>query len=257
LVVKTEILDQLAYPARFFSSLLVDGIVLLVSFLLWQTIFQGNVTVEGFTLPSMLTYYSVVFVLRNLGASWGPLNVIGKSIKNGSLSLFLLKPLRFGVYLFLKTATSNILKSIFPALALTLGTLFFKDMLLWPHNLLLFLPSTLLAMLIAYLVYSLIGLIGFWTLEVWGIAVASGRLIATLNGSLLPLNFFPHGLLRITQFLPFQYMYYVPVSIYLGRIGSVEALKQISLQAVWVVLLLLFYVFLWRRGIKRYDSIGI
>ena len=112
-------------------------------------------------------------------------------------------------------------------------------------------------MFIAYLVNSLIGLIGFWTLEVWGIVVASGRLIAILNGSLLPLNFFPHSLLRITQFLPFQYMYYVPVSIYLGKMGSAEALRQIFFQAIWVAVLLLFYVFLWRRGIKRYDSVGI
>jgi len=257
LVVKTALLDQLAYPARFFSSLFVNGIVLLVSFLLWQTIFQGKVAIEGFTLPSIITYYSVVFALKNLGAGWEPSSVISKSIRDGSLSLFLLKPLHFGIYLFSKTSTSNVLKSIFPALVLAFGTLFFKNVLLWPHNLLLFLPSTLLAMLIAYLVYSLTGLIGFWTLEVWGIAVASGRLIAILNGSLLPLNFLPDSLLRVAKFLPFQYMYYVPVSIYLGRIGSVEALKQIFLQAVWVVLLLLFYVFLWRKGIKRYDSAGI
>ena len=257
LVVKTTLLDQLAYPARFFSSLFVDGIILLVWFLLWQTIFQGKAAIEGFTLPSIITYYSVVFALKNLGAGWEPSSVISKSIRDGSLSLFLLKPLHFGIYLFSKTSTSNVLKSIFPALVLAFGTLFFEDLLLWPHNLLLFTLSVLLAILIAYLVYSLIGLIGFWTLEVWGIAVASGRLIAILNGSLLPLSFFPDSLLRVAKFLPFQYMFYVPVSIYLGKAGFGEALRQITFQVGWVVVLSLLYMFLWRRGIKRYDSAGI
>jgi ABC-2 type transport system permease protein len=72
----------------------------------------------------------------------------------------------------------------------------------------------------------------------------------------VPLTFFPDWLETIAQALPFQGIVYIPAAIYLGRVQGEEALRLVSLQLAWVLVLWVAGRLLWRRGIRQVTVHG-
>lgn len=73
---------------------------------------------------------------------------------------------------------------------------------------------------------------------------------------MLPISLYPDWLKFIPNSLPFQYIFYYPVSIFTGAIGLNEALTSIGFGAIWMVILILLSEYVWRLGIKRYTGVG-
>jgi ABC-2 type transport system permease protein len=74
-----------------------------------------------------------------------------------------------------------------------------------------------LAVLIKFGVVYLVGLLGFWTHNGWGLVNGRIALTRLFSGALVPLPFMPGWLESLAQALPFQAMVYLPSTIYLGR----------------------------------------
>jgi ABC-type uncharacterized transport system permease subunit len=55
----------------------------------------------------------------------------------------------------------------------------------------------------------------------------------------------------LAELLPFQTQANIPVSIYIGRLEGVDALRGLVVQAVWVVLLGIVVRFVWSRALRR------
>ncbi|MFH1895975.1 MAG: ABC-2 family transporter protein, partial [bacterium] len=125
-----------------------------------------------------------------------------------------------------------------------------------PHNFELFLVSLALGALVNLYVYSLVGCIAFWTVNVWGIVSIYGRMADILGGSLFPLDFLPSKVGTLVGLLPFKYMHYAPISIYLGKADINAAFGIIGIQIFWVLVLSLLYKWVWGRGLKKYDAVG-
>ena len=70
-------------------------------------------------------------------------------------------------------------------------------------------------------------------------------------GGVLPLPFFPDALRTILYALPFASIQNTPFLIYTGHLRSREALLELLLQAVWLVLLVALGRFWMRRAIRR------
>lgn len=77
-----------------------------------------------------------------------------------------------------------------------------------------------------------------------------------LSGALIPITFFPIILQNIINFFPFSSLIYTPTMIYLGKLTGMELLKALSLQVVWIIILSALAKFMWKMGIKRYESSG-
>ncbi len=58
------------------------------------------------------------------------------------------------------------------------------------------------------------------------------------------------------SFLPFEYISYVPVLIYLGKISGVGILKACALQLIWVVTMLAVGDGMWRWSSRRITIQG-
>jgi len=57
----------------------------------------------------------------------------------------------------------------------------------------------------------------------------------------VPLWFFPQNLQYLFKFLPFVYIYQLPLSIYIGKLGFGDLGRQMGIQLIW--LLVLYVVF--------------
>lgn len=249
------IIDLAAYPSRFFSNVWIDGISLLVYFYLWSSLFKNKGEVNGYTLASITTYYALTFTIRKLTNSKSISRRISYNISYGTLSIFLLQPLNFFLHYFYRLFTQILFQTIVP-LVFVLVLTFYFHILEMPHNVALFFFSLLLASLITYLFYAITGCMAFWTIKAWGINSLIGRVSAILSGAVIPLSFFPKYLQNISQFLPFQYMSYVPVSIYTNNISGGEIYKAILGQIWWVIFLYFSLKLVWNKALFKYDSVG-
>ena len=72
----------------------------------------------------------------------------------------------------------------------------------------------------------------------------------TLFGaSAIPLWFYPDWLAKVSLFLPFRYISYEPILIFLGE--SESPLTAIILQLAWLAVLFLIEKLVWRRAERK------
>lgn len=112
--------------------------------------------------------------------------------------------------------------------------------------------SALIQFTIAYI----FGLLTFWFLEIQSFVILSLAIEIVLGGQIFPFDLLPSGLFRISQFLPYYYQMYFPAAIFTGRLDYAAVIEGLTVQAIWVVILLAFGQFLWRRGLRRHIAVG-
>jgi ABC-2 type transport system permease protein len=81
-------------------------------------------------------------------------------------------------------------------------------------------------------------------------------LIELLSGLLVPMTFFPAPAQRVLAWLPFQYIAYAPLQIYLGKLNGADALRAVAAQWAWVLILLCAAHLWWNRCAKKITIHG-
>ena len=115
----------------------------------------------------------------------------------------------------------------------------------------LFVLSALLALGVV-VAFSMLGHISvFYTLSSSGIRTVFAALIGFLAGEIIPIPFFPEPIRSIAELLPFSAMQNMPLRIYSGNITGADAMRGISLQIVWLAVLLIIGQYAMARALKR------
>ncbi len=125
-----------------------------------------------------------------------------------------------------------------------------------PVILLLTIIAICFAVVMNFLIGSLLGMIAFWSPEVWAPRFIFITLVSFFAGGLFPLNILPITLQRIFAALPFSYLQYFPIEIYLGKISPSGMLYGFAIAFFWSVVLYVLVTSIWRRGLKEYSSEG-
>jgi ABC-2 type transport system permease protein len=116
--------------------------------------------------------------------------------------------------------------------------------------------SLVLAFLIGFLLEALIGLIGFWFLEVSSLVFIYMMINYFLSGHMIPLDWLPSAISRPVQLLPFQYLAYFPAAIILHKVPRDELGPQLLIGCCWVVALFAANRIAFVRGVRRYGAFG-
>ena len=67
----------------------------------------------------------------------------------------------------------------------------------------------------------------------------------------MPLWLFPSMLQSLAAALPFQGTYFLPISIYIGRLSGADAVYAIEFQFLWLVALVVLSRLLWGWAHRR------
>jgi ABC-2 type transport system permease protein len=192
---------------------------------------------------------------------------LGDRITSGSICVDFIKPIGFFKYLFFNRVgviVFNFMFSIIPLLV-TAVFIFKINILTNTLRILIFSISVLLSFFIVYIFEFLIGLTSFWTTQIFGVSLLKSSLVNILSGLTVPLSFYPDILRGFLLNLPFQAMYYIPVSIYLDlpyesnllqkfllSIGlRNKALDLILEQLFWVIVVAFVTALCWQVAKKR------
>jgi len=226
----------LVYRIEVLISLVYGIVSILIYFYLWSALYQNQPQVKGITLKEVITYSAISIIIRQL-ARTDTTFLIEDKMRTGDIATDLMKPIDLGLYLFsdaLGQSWFTFLAKILPVFSIAF---FVFKIILPPGSLFFFsfLVSVFLGYMIIFCIWFMIGMIGFWTREIYGFCLVMEGIIAFFSGSLVPLWFFPKLLQRIAFFLPFKAIYFTPLSIYLGKVPSSQIVWVLMQQALWAI----------------------
>ena len=252
---------QKALTYRFTITSYRIGEIVEIIFLvaMWSALYRGREIINGYTLPQILTYIIIGNLIGLITRNFMP-EIVAREIKDGTLSLFLVKPITYFRYAFIREFGRVTLPFCISLVTqFTLILFFWNKLLLTAHiaTLAVLILIVAVAFVSELLLGYLIGLIAFWTTEVDGLYATIDRLRKFLSGGYFPLSLLPALYIKISFALPFAYSFFVPTQLYLGKISITEALTGIITQLVWILILYCIILFVWHRGIRRYEGVGI
>ena len=207
-VVKTQIIKSMTYEFNVYGNILMQTIIMITSAHFWRALYQGRGMVGDVDADSMLTYVVVSSLLSVLLIT----NVerrIQMSVIKGTVATDMMKPINiFGVYF--AEDIGNIAALTFQNMLpiLVIGSLLIKvpgmaDIRDMP----LFILSVAESFLINWLIAALFGMIAFTAVNIDALIQVKKHLLRLLSGSIIPIWFFPAGVARILEALPFVYIY--------------------------------------------------
>lgn len=232
---------------------------MLVLILMWSAIYDGQKVISSLTLEEMITYILIGnffnAIIRNFLT-----NVIARDIKEGRLSMFLIRPIGYFSYILSQEIGRISLATIMSIITAVLVILCFTGTFIWnvdPIYLLIIFVMVILAFVTELLLSYLIGLIAFWTDEVEGLYTTLDRIKKFFSGGYFPLSLLPLTFVQISFVLPFAYSFFVPAQLYLKKIDLFTGLRGILIQVIWILIFALIIKIVWNRGLKKYEGVGI
>lgn len=253
---KMEMKNSLAYKANLFFYLTYVVIPPLAIFFLWSFVLEDGKSIASYDLNSMVTYFVItqLFVSNTPFSAW---REIGDEIRNGDLSLWLVKPIdHYLLYL------ARLIGSWIPLWIISFGGVtvvililynyikFQADILVIVAALVFWLGGVVFGFTMGYL----LNLLAFWTERSSGALLLSSSAAYFLSGAVFPLDILPFK--KIWLALPYKYSGYFPAQIYLGRVLPPEWPIEFMKLCFWILITIIASKIVWRIGIKHYQAAG-
>jgi ABC-2 type transport system permease protein len=244
--------NTLAYRLRYFTGIVTYFIYVSVYYFIWKAIYEHSTSIEGFDFAHLLTYIGVGWIIRSFYFN----NIdqdIAYLVLEGRLAMDLIKPVNIQ-WMYVARAAGE---SVFRLALLTIPTavvLFLVYPLRLPASIghaAAFLVSVSLSFLIVAAINFAVGTFALRLQSILGLMRAKFFLLELFSGLLLPITFFPQIVQKIMGVMPFEYISYVPMLIYLGKLHGVGLARAIAIQIFWVAILLALGDVLWRWSTRK------
>jgi len=247
-VVKIRVLLAMTYRFEVIISVLTSIIVMLVTALVWRTAFSGIDQVAGVNETQMLKYSIMAIILAGI-YSFSIEDNMRQKIRNGNVSVDYIKPVKVFLMYFLEDvggSTVYFFQKAIPIL-ITASLIVVVPLPASLPGFMLFLLSAALSYLIMWYISAIFALLYFKAINLGPLGAVKNHLILILSGSFVPIWFFPEYIQRVLQFLPFIYIYQLPLGIFVGRYLLHEAITGMAIQAVWCTFFMLAFLFYGKR----------
>jgi len=249
-IFKIQVINSLAYPGAVVWRSLMICLFLWVFTFLWRVAYSnaGTDTLVGLTLRDTLWYLMLAETIELSRPRFA--RQIAQSVKDGSIAYLLCKPYDFLLYQMSVNAGDTVFRLLL--------TIFFGSALVWgmigPPPEIFGWPLALIALSVGWLINfcltALIGLAAFVTEDVAPFEWIYQKFIFILGGMMIPIDFYPQWLQKLSRAMPFSYIMYGP-----ARMLVTPDLKRffslLGGQLAWFAGLGLVVFFVYRRGLQR------
>lgn len=258
-VFKTSWSSGFIYRLNFLLWRFRSVVVILTVYFLWDAVFRNGGVIFGYTKEKILAYVFLTLILRSLVLGQRSIDAAGE-IADGRLTNYLLKPLNYHLYWFTRDLADKLLN-----IAFSVGEVILLYFILRPPlfiqtdllTLLAFSFTIILAVVLNFLLGNISSYFAFWTPgNSWGFWFLYLVFQDFLGGVVFPLDIFPKAIYQIITYLPFPYLLFFPVNVYLGKIAGGDYFKGILIVGVWIMVAIYLMKKEWRLGIKSYQAEG-
>ncbi|MFZ0415359.1 MAG: ABC-2 family transporter protein [Candidatus Acidiferrales bacterium] len=248
----------LAFRLRYFAGIITYLLNVTVYYFIWSAVFRNaSGSIAGFSLPQMITYVSVGWMIRSF--YWNTIDQeMAYEVIEGKIAMDLIKPVSVQwMWIFramgesafrlvlLTLPTAVVISLIFPVQGPASGLDFG-----------LFAIGVLGAFFLMGAINFMIGTCAIPLKSILAMIRAKYWLIELLSGLLIPMTYFPKTVANVLAWLPFEHIAYTPLSIYLGKFSTGKAIELLCVQWTWVVILLFAAHIWWDRATKKITIHG-
>lgn len=250
--------EILTYRVNFTLWRIRTVVAVLISYFLWSSVIPSDGSLFGYTREAMISYiligpilYSIIFATRS--------HEISENINSGDLSLWLVKPFGYFKYWFARDMGDKAMNLAFCVVEFSLLFLTLRPELYIqtnPYYLGLVLVAVVMAVLLQFYISCLISMMGFWSPEAWAPRFIFYVLLSFFTGSVFPLDILPEPIYQVLMVLPFAYLQYFPLKIYLGQMGFMEIAQGFGVLIFWTAFFYFVLMKVWKLGLKNYAASG-
>ncbi len=254
-MLRVGVAETVAYRAEFLVWILTTTIPL-VMLGLWNAV-AAQGTFRGFSQDDFTAYFLATLIVRNVAGSWVGWQV-GEEIRMGTMSMRLLRP----IHPFIALAASHIASIPFRCVvALPIAFILLissggSKLTTEPLQLAMLVPSFLMAWLITFAIMFAIGALAFFFTRALGLFSLYFLLFMLLSGYIMPIPFLPGPVRVVAEWLPFRFMIAFPVELMTQSMSTRELFEGLAAQLAWVFASIGLALFVWSRGVKRFESVG-
>lgn len=194
------------------------------------------------TLEATCSYIWLQQAFLMLFAAWLLESEIFDDIVSGNVAYELCRPVNIYDMWFSRSAANRLSRAVLRAFPILL----FAALLPAPWGMsapadlmhfLLFLLTAVLGFLVTVAFFMLIYVLTFYTVSPNGLRILISSVVEFFAGAIIPLPFFPDGVRRVVECLPFAAMQNVPLRIYSADMSAAQMEHAIALQVFWLVAL--------------------
>lgn len=243
------------YRASMLIWMLIN-VMPLVMLAVWFSMSEGG-PIAGYTQTDFVSYYLLLAFVQQMTNVW-VIYELDYEIRHGDLSIKLLHPLN-PLHDYLSTNLADKILRPFALIPLALiAWLIFPAIHydVTPLNLVLFVVAMAAAWLIRFISQYIFGLLAFWVSDSMTLNDIWFALSEMLGGMIAPLDLFPPNVTAVANWLPFRFMLSFPVEIVSGRLTPIGLASGFAAMIFWVVLSVIVYRWVWRRGIRQFSAFG-
>jgi len=218
----------------------------------WKALYSTNETVNGIHFTQMVTYFIVADLLACFTSS-NIIFTIADEVKDGTIGTNLVKPISYKYLQIAQDLGGSVLSSLAITLpvAILMGWIYGFSVTVDPVMLLLFLLSAGMGAMISHTISFLFGILAFWTKTGEYATFLRGACFSLFSGATVPFWFYPEVLRNIASVLPFRFISFEAISIYLGTYSLRDALFILLMQGIWLAVLLFAERILW-SGVQKH-----
>lgn len=255
-VARYEFKRSIQHRVNAFFYLSVVLIPPLALFFLWKSILSHGGTIGNYNLSAMITYFVITqfFVMNTPYSAWIE---IGDSIKDGTLSLWLTKPLNHYFLYLSRLIGAWLLQWILGVLGVVAVCFMLRTYVMIQRNAWCYVMSILFwfgGIIIGFSYGYILNILSFWLEKSAYLVYFSEGIVALLSGSMIPLDLLP--MKQIWLFLPFRFCGYVPAQIWLGRLSLQEVRSEFASMILWALVLVIIANLVFKSGCKRFTASG-
>jgi ABC-2 type transport system permease protein len=242
---KRSFQNNLVYRLDYIAGVLNAIVMIFVNISIWKAVNEDGDSIESIQLQILVTYIVLSFLMQLIYTM--DEYIVENKVRSGTISMDLLKPINFRLYLFsmhLGTLAFRIIMQFIPAFIVS--AYIFRILPVFSLQMFFyFLLSAIMGYLILYNLNYIVWMSTFWFYWSFSLVTIKDALIMVLSGALVPLWFMPTWLTDIIAFTPFGYIFSTPILIYLGMMPESDIFDNLTRQFVWIVILFLVGKGLW------------
>jgi len=254
-----HIQEAIIYRVRLFIWLLTDIVWIVVLPFVWLSVYGDASSIGGYDKNAIVSYFFYMPLVNSL-LTYYTYHFMSYQIKDGAVVSFITKPIQYLLYCSIGEIAYRLWQTGTVVLLISIAYVFVGQTIIvptLPENLVAIIPIFLTTMVMNLLFATLIGMIGFWTIQAEWIFHFWWMITTFATGYLAPLSFYPYWTQVLLYYSPFPLMMHVPLEAILGRLGAIEIIHWVVVGLVWIVILLGLNRMIWQRGVRRVDTVGM
>jgi ABC-2 type transport system permease protein len=266
-ILKTNFLVYVQYPLELFLIILKDIIKILFLLLFWKLIFSsmgnGTQAASGLSaarqddLASITSYYLISGGLATLTMIFRQKfgSFLRKAIKSGEISNYIIKPLSILPAAYFKVWGTRGVYNVSALVSILVGLVISPPESV--INIFLFLVFVAISFAIGFGINLTEGVLTLHMESPGGIMNSVAHMSRLLSGALVPLSYFPKAIAEIIQYLPFAVAIYSPLQSLRMEVFTSDVFNEVIIGIVWVFVLNGVVIYFWKKGLKKYEAVGL